>query len=73
MRDQFEKERQRALIEGKGDADKATRLLLNRLLHGPTVTLKRAASQDSAWVEKFRWTEQLFRLPPEDDDEETGV
>ncbi len=43
LRAQFEMARQAALLDAGGDADKATRLLINRLLHGPTRALRTLA------------------------------
>ena len=44
LRGRFEAARQAALLDAGGDADKATRLLINRLLHGPTRALRRLAT-----------------------------
>lgn len=44
LRDHGENLRVEALAEAGDDAEKATRLLLNRLLHEPSVSLKNAAS-----------------------------
>ncbi|MEK9672476.1 MAG: glutamyl-tRNA reductase [Rhodospirillaceae bacterium] len=44
LRTAFEAERDRALAEAGGDAKKATRLLINRLLHGPSTRLRQAAA-----------------------------
>ena len=40
--------REQVLAEAGGDAEKATRLLLGRLLHDPTTALKAAAGRDGA-------------------------
>ena len=52
--------REKALVEAGGDADKATRLLLGRFLHDPTMALRRAASGDAE--ELARLEEALRRL-----------
>jgi glutamyl-tRNA reductase len=44
LRRRFEAQRQAALVDAGGDADKATRLLINRLLHAPTLALRRLAT-----------------------------
>ena len=44
LRGRFEAQRQAALLDAGGDADKATRLLINRLLHAPTRALRRLAT-----------------------------
>lgn len=44
LRARFEAERRKVLDEvGTGDAEEATRLLVNRLLHAPSITLRRLA------------------------------
>jgi len=48
LRSRFEAERRRALAEAGGDARAATRLLINRLLHGPSVALREIAAGDHA-------------------------
>ena len=47
LRDRFESERVRALADARGDAEKATRLLINRLLHDPTRRLREIAGRRS--------------------------
>ncbi len=63
LRSHFEAERQRALAAAGGDADKATRLLVGRLLHAPTEELRRLAG---GAPENLRHAEnvarRLFRL-----------
>ncbi|HSO43394.1 MAG TPA: glutamyl-tRNA reductase [Rhodospirillales bacterium] len=44
LRRHFEAARQAALDDAGGDAEKATRLLINRLLHGPSLSLRSAAA-----------------------------
>ena len=47
LRDYFEKERQEVLALHGDDADKATRLLINRLLHTPSEELRNIAADKS--------------------------
>lgn len=44
----FEQERLRALADAGGDAERATALLVARLMHGPAAELRRLASDDPA-------------------------
>ena len=48
LRQLFDDERERALAEAGGDAEKATRLLVGRLLHGPSEVLRDLAAEASA-------------------------
>ncbi len=48
LRRHFEAERLRALGETGGDAERATELLVHRLLHGPSAFLREAAQNDPA-------------------------
>ncbi|MBI3503740.1 MAG: glutamyl-tRNA reductase [Proteobacteria bacterium] len=48
LRARFEAERARALAETGGDAARATELLVHRLLHGPSATLRELAHGDPA-------------------------
>jgi glutamyl-tRNA reductase len=48
LRQQFEAARQEAVAESGGDAERATRILVSRLLHGPTRTLRDIAAQGEA-------------------------
>ncbi|MEQ8356599.1 MAG: glutamyl-tRNA reductase [Kiloniellaceae bacterium] len=45
LRRHFEDQRAQALVEAGGDAEKATHLLVARLLHGPSTRLRRAAAE----------------------------
>jgi glutamyl-tRNA reductase len=57
----FDAERTRALAESHGDADKATRLLIGRLLHHPTEVLRALGSEgEGAAAETL--TRHLFGL-----------
>jgi glutamyl-tRNA reductase len=62
LRQYFENERARALQESGGDADRATQLLMNRLLHAPSEVLKEQGDKDKA----ERMLEDLFRLSDEE-------
>jgi glutamyl-tRNA reductase len=71
LRGYFESVREGALADAGADADKATRLLINRLLHGPTRTLRRMAgectqtSEDRAQLATL--LRRLFHLDDNDD------
>ncbi|PIW25873.1 MAG: glutamyl-tRNA reductase [Rhodospirillales bacterium CG15_BIG_FIL_POST_REV_8_21_14_020_66_15] len=45
LRRHFEAQRAQALAEAGGDAEKATHILVGRLLHGPSTRLRRAAAE----------------------------
>lgn len=64
----FETERTRALAESHGDADKATRLLIGRLLHHPTAVLRALAGTPEVDTEALdTLARQLFGLGSQDD------
>ena len=46
LRDRFEAARRQVLAEAGGDAERATQLLINRLLHGPSAALRGLAARD---------------------------
>ena len=48
LRQMFEDNRDTVLAEAGGDAEKATRLLINRLLHTPSLMLRGAASENGS-------------------------
>lgn len=48
LRRHFEDVREAALADAGGDADRATRLLINRLLHGPSRAIKAIAAESGA-------------------------
>ena len=65
--------REATIADAAGDADKATRLLINRLLHGPSEALREIAALGSEGAADLREAERavnrLFRLgdsAPED-------
>jgi glutamyl-tRNA reductase len=67
LRRHFERERERVLLEAGGDPARATELLVNRLLHEPSQTLRRLASSSDpatrAEAEKLLY--DLFALSPD--------
>ncbi len=74
LRRRFEDERLRLLAEAPGlDAAEATRLLVNRLLHGPSEALRRLAAEGPAGGgEELQAERLLARLfPSEEKSEET--
>jgi glutamyl-tRNA reductase len=65
LRRHFESHRARVLVEAGGDAVRATELLINRLLHDPSQTLRRlaAAGHDAASLREVeRLLQDLFGL-----------
>jgi glutamyl-tRNA reductase len=62
LRQHFEKLRQQAVTEAGGDAEKATRLLVNRLLHDPSEMMKLLAGDEDAWPVAEDLLKRLFRL-----------
>jgi glutamyl-tRNA reductase len=62
LREHFEKLRMQAIFESGGDAEKATRLLVNRLLHDPSEMMKLMAGGDSRWPAAEELLKKLFRL-----------
>jgi glutamyl-tRNA reductase len=74
LRDRFESERARALADARGDAEKATRLLINRLLHDPTRRLReiagRRAHDDDEVARIGELLVRLFTAADESDEDE---
>jgi glutamyl-tRNA reductase len=69
LRQRFEALRQEVLAERPADADAATRILVNRLLHGPSSLLRDlapGAPEQRAAAEKL--LARLFALPADDDE-----
>jgi glutamyl-tRNA reductase len=66
LREYFEIERQSVLAMHPGDADKATRLLINRLLHNPSeelrsmAALKKSSTGEKEWKTAQSLIAQLF-------------
>ena len=62
LREHFENLRMQAMSESGDDAEKATRLLINRLLHDPSEIMKRMAGGDAGWPAAEEVLKRLFRL-----------
>ena len=63
--------RERVLKEAGGDAEKATHLLLRRLMHDPTEALKAAAKRDTAELTGLEAAlRRLFTIENDDGNEE---
>jgi glutamyl-tRNA reductase len=62
----FEATRVRALAEAPNDAEKATRLLVGRLLHGPSTALRAIAAEGGDPTGAEALIRRLFTLPPSD-------
>ena len=69
LRDHFEAVRAEALAEAGDDAGRATRLLVNRLLHGPSEAMRRAAAAGE-WDRTEGLARRLFGLDLRKDDGE---
>jgi glutamyl-tRNA reductase len=73
----FEAVRERALRDAGGDAEKATQLLINRLLHRPSVALRALVVRQGAHQGEFRAAQRalqrLFGLAVEDDAEDKAA
>lgn len=69
LRDRFERERVQVLRDAGGDADRATRLLIHRLLHDPSQVMKDIAGLGEAghadWDQTEHTLRRLFRLERE--------
>jgi glutamyl-tRNA reductase len=75
LRQHFETVRAEVLSTGKLDADAATRLLVNRLLHGPTQALREAAGDAETRAELERSLQRLYGIDPRNapgSDDESG-
>jgi glutamyl-tRNA reductase len=71
LRRYFEAVRAEVLAEAGGDAEKATRLLVNRLLHEPTAALKGLAADEAEDREAAeRLVERLFPSAGDDETED---
>ena len=63
LRQHAERLREEVLADSGGNAEKATRLLVSRLLHNPSIALQRAASGGAGELEALeRATRKLFKL-----------
>lgn len=73
LRRHFEAQRLAALDDAPGNADAATRLLVNRLLHGPSAGLRRLAEAGIDTEEAERLLSLLFEVGDGDDDDDEGT
>jgi glutamyl-tRNA reductase len=62
LREKFDAARAAALSEAGDDADKATRLMLARLLHDPQEQMKALAASGADWQQAERLLRLLYRL-----------
>ncbi len=62
LRRHFDDMRAGVLDETGGDAEKATRLLVSRLLHGPTLAMRDQAADGGDWAATERLLRRLFGL-----------
>jgi glutamyl-tRNA reductase len=62
LRHRFEETREAVLAEAHGDAEQATRLLVNRLLHAPSEVMKSVAAEGAEWQAMEKTLRKLFRL-----------
>ena len=62
LRGHFESVREGVLKEAGGDADKATRLLINRLLHTPSEAMRDEAAEGGGWTAAEDIIRRLFGL-----------
>ena len=73
LRQRFEAIRLQALEDSGGDAEKATRLLVNRLLHTPSEALRSLAGSDAGEEDLEAAAQLLRRLFPTDDGNPDGT
>ena len=70
LRNKFERAQEQALQDAGGDAEKATRLLVKRLLHDPSEAMRRIAADDeAAWARLEFAMERLFNLNENEENE----
>ena len=60
LRSHFNAMRKEALVDGSSDPKKVTRLLVNRLLHAPTETIRKLAADSDDWPEMEKNINLLF-------------
>ena len=60
LRGHFEAARRSALADSGGDAEKATRLLVSRLLHGPSRAMREMAAEGDTLEASERLLRRLF-------------
>jgi glutamyl-tRNA reductase len=64
LRRHFETVRSQVLESGELDAEEATRLLINKLLHGPSETLRQTVAEDPAEAKRIEdMIRRLFDRP----------
>ncbi|MEQ8194144.1 MAG: glutamyl-tRNA reductase [Rhodospirillales bacterium] len=71
LRDRFEEVRRQSVADAGNDADKATRLLVNRLLHVPSEVIRNAAAEKSngaLWRSLESAVRKLFALDAPSDE-----
>lgn len=73
MRNLFEDERKKAMKDSGGDGEKATRLLVSRLLHGPSEALRHAASHGHDMDKMAQTLEDLFGGAPDNATNKGGL
>ncbi|NQU60179.1 MAG: glutamyl-tRNA reductase [Rhodospirillales bacterium] len=69
LRGHFEEVREQVLAEAGDDADKATRLLVNRLLHEPSESMRADAAESGGWAAVEGVIRRLFGLKGGDKNE----
>lgn len=69
LRGHFEAVRADVLAEAGDDAERATRLLVNRLLHAPSEAMRRAAAEDPDWSTAEAFIRRLFGFGAKDGDD----
>jgi glutamyl-tRNA reductase len=70
LRSHFDAVREQALLDGGGDAEKATRLLINRLLHDPSGQLRQVAGAETGSLQEMEdIIDRLFGLDDDEDKE----
>jgi len=67
LRGHFEDVRQQVLSEAGDDAEKATRLLVNRLLHNPSEAMRADAASGGGWAAAETMIRRLFGLGGKDE------
>jgi glutamyl-tRNA reductase len=74
LRGHFESIRKGVLKEAGDDADKATRLLINRLLHNPSEAIRGEAADGGGWAAAENTIRKIFGLAKQkyDDTNKTG-
>ena len=66
LRSHFDAVREQVLAEAGDDAEKATRLLVNRLLHKPSEAMRGEAASGGGWAQAEDMIRRLFGLSDKD-------